>query len=135
MLSRRMCPEPNGELGFTLIEAVVALAVVAIVLAAIGSIVATNVRGVRSLEQHVALMQAVRLIAAELPRKGEPLPDDLGGEMSGYRWQLRLSPFVDTDQVAPDSRFIPERVELRVLSPSGAMVSLETVRLQNGSGR
>jgi general secretion pathway protein I len=135
MLSRRMCSEPNGELGFTLIEAVVALAVVAIVLAAIGSIVATNVRGVRSLEQHVALMQAARLIAAELPRKGEPLADDLGGEMSDYRWQLRLWPFVDTDQVSPDSRFIPVRVELRVQSPSGAMVSLETVRLQNRSGR
>jgi len=134
-LSRRMCSERNGELGFTLIEAVVALAVVAFVLAAIGSVVATNLRSVHSLEQHVALMQTARLIAAGLPRKGEPIPDGLGGEMSGFLWQLRLSPFFDTDQVAPDSRFIPARVELQVQSPSGATVSFETVRLQSRSGR
>jgi general secretion pathway protein I len=135
-LSRRTCSERNGERGFTLIEAVVALALVAVVLAAIGAMVSANLRGVRGLEEHAALMQAARLIAAELPRKGEPLPDVVEGDMSGYRWQLRLSPFFDTDQVAQDdSRFIPERLELQVRSPSGAMVSLETVRLQNRSDR
>jgi general secretion pathway protein I len=134
-LSRRTCSERIGELGFTLIEAIVALAVVTVVLAAIGSVVAANLRGVRSLEEHVAMMQAARLLVAELPRKGGSFPDDLGGEISGYRWQLQLSPIVDTDQAGPDSRFIPERVELRVQSPSGAMVSLETVRLQKRNER
>ena len=131
-----MRSERNGERGFTVIEAVVALAVVAIVLASIGTVVAANLRGARGLEEHVALMQVARLIAAELPRQGEPLPDVLSGDVSGYRWQLRLSPFFDSDQLAPDdSRFVPERVELQVQSPSGATVALETVRLQNRSER
>lgn len=134
-MSRRTCSERHGELGFTLIEAVAALAVVAIVLTAIGSTVAANLRSARSLEEHTKLMQAARLIAAELLRKGAPLSDDLSGDMSGYRWQLRWSPFVDTDQLAPDSRFVPARVELQVRSPSGGLVSLETVRLQNRSER
>lgn len=134
-MSRRVTSQESGEGGFTMIEAVVALALVAVVLAAIGSLVATNARGARALEQHVALMETARLIASGIPRRGEPLPDDLAGEVSGYRWQMRVSPFVGGDSVIPESRFIPQRVELRVKSPSGAIASFETVRLQSRGER
>lgn len=113
-----------------MIEAVVALALLSIVLAAIGSLVARNVRGARQLEQHTALMQTARLIASRLPQEGQPLPAELAGREAGYRWQMRISPFTDADTAIPDSPFVPQRVELRVRSPSGAIVSLETVRLQ-----
>ncbi|ABD88550.1 prepilin-type N-terminal cleavage/methylation domain-containing protein [Rhodopseudomonas palustris] len=131
-MSRRIRSEQRGEDGFTMIEAVVALALVAVVLAAIGSLVATNARGVRNLEQHVTLAQIARMVANTIPRYGDALPDELAGETSGYRWQMRASPLLDAAAV-PGSRFIAQRVELRVKSPSGAMVSLETVRLQNRS--
>jgi general secretion pathway protein I len=133
-LSRRITSERNGESGFTMIEAVVALALVTVVLAAIGSLVASNVRGARILEQHVALTDTARLIASGIPRSGEPLPDDLAGEVSGHRWQMRISPFLGAS-VVPESRFIPQRIELRVQSPSGAIVAFETVRLQNRGER
>jgi general secretion pathway protein I len=134
-LSRKISPEQEGESGFTMIEAVVTLALVTVVLAAIGYLVAANSRGVRMLEQHVALMETARLVATSIPRNGEPLPSDLAGEMSGHRWQIRLSPFFDGVPGVPESRFMPQRIELRVRSPSGAILSLETVRLQNMSGR
>jgi general secretion pathway protein I len=118
-----------------MIEAVVTLALVTVVLAAIGYLVAANTRGVRVLEQHVALMETARLVAASIPRNSEPLPDDLTGEMSGHRWQIRTSPFFDGVPAVPESRFMPQRLELRVQSPSGAILTLETVRLQNVSGR
>jgi general secretion pathway protein I len=134
-LSRKMPPDREAESGFTMIEAVVTLALVTIVLAAIGYLVAANSRGVRVLEQHVALMETARLVATSIPRNGEALPSDLTGEMSGHRWQIRLSPFVDDVPIVPESRFMPQRIELWVRSPSGAIVSIETVRLQNMSGR
>lgn len=114
-----------------MIEAVIALALVTIVLASIGSLVATNARGAQSLERHVALTQAVRLITSALPRSGEPLPGDLAGEVSGHRWQMRASPFFEGSRVVPGSRFVPQRIELRVQAPSGAIASFETVRLQS----
>jgi general secretion pathway protein I len=134
-LSRKISPEQEGEGGFTMIEAVVTLALVTVVLAAIGYLVAANTRGVRVLEQHVALMETARLVATSIPRSSEPLPDNLAGEMSGHRWQIRQSPFFDGVPAVPESRFMPQRVELRVQSPSGAILLLETVRLQNTSGR
>jgi general secretion pathway protein I len=134
-LSRKISPEQHGEAGFTLIEAVVTLALVTVVLAAIGYLVAANSRGVRILEQHVALTETARLVATSIPRNGEALADELSGERSGHRWQMRLTPFFDGSPVVPESRFMPQRIELRVQSPSGAILSLETVRLQNVSGR
>jgi general secretion pathway protein I len=118
-----------------MVEAVVALALVTVVLAAIGSLAATTARGTVKLEQHVALMQTARLIASTIPRNGEALADDLAGETSGYRWQMRASPFFGAGFFVAESRFVPQRIELRVQSPSGATVALETVRLQNRNGR
>lgn len=133
-MTRPLPTEANRESGFTLIEALVALVLIAVILAAIGELVATNSHGERSLERHVGLMETARLIAAGLPRDGEPLPKDLAGVMSGYRWQMRVSPFFERAAPVPGSRFIPVRIELRVRSPSGTMVALETVRLQSAGG-
>lgn len=117
-----------------MIEAVVALALVTIVLAAIGTLVATNSRGAWKLEQHAALVNAARVVVSTLPRAGAPMPDDLRGRVAGHRWQMRMTPFLDEMPVVPDSRFIPQRVELRVQAPGGAMVSFETIRLQGRGG-
>ena len=124
----------NDETGFMMIEALVALALIAIMLTSIGSLVATNSQGVRNLEQHVALIETMRLITASLPRAAEPLPATLAGQISEHQWQIRTSPFLEDLSMVPDSRFIPLRIELQVLSPSGAVRMLETVRLQLRGG-
>ena len=118
-----------------MIEALVALALIAILITAIGSLVATNSQGVRNLEQHVALIETARLVATSLPRAAEPLPAVLAGQVSGHQWEMRTSPFLDDLSMVPDSRFIPVRIELRVRSSSGATSTLETVRLQVKGGR
>jgi len=128
-----MARRRNSESGFTMIEAVIALAVVAVVLAAIGSLVASNARGVQFVDDHVALMQTARLIASGIPRNGERFPRDTTGEVDGYRWQMRISPFQLIGNETPDAPFSPKRIELRVWSPAGTTVLLETVRLQNRS--
>ena len=135
---RRDCPRRKplapARAGFTLIEVLVALALVAIALAAIGSLIATNSRGAWKLEQHAALVNAARVVVSTLPRAGAPMLDDLRGQVAGHRWQMRLTPFLDDVPVVPKSRFVPQRVELRVQAPGGAIVSFETIRLQSRGG-
>ena len=117
--------------GFTLIEAVVALAVVAITLTAIGAVATTSARGTRSLEQHLALVETTRIVAATLPKDEQAALDGLSGEILGHRWRIALAPFVGSgiNQI-PDSPWIPLTVVVRVRSPSGAVYGFETVRLQ-----
>lgn len=127
--------ERNPEAGFTLIEALIALALVSILLASIGSLVATNAQNVRHLEQHVALMETARLIASGIPRAGEPFPRDQRGQVAGFVWQMRASPFRADNLAVAGTPFVPTLVELRVRSPSGVILSLQTIRLQLRSGR
>jgi general secretion pathway protein I len=69
-----------NEAGFTLIEVLVALAVVAVSLTAIGSLVATNVRGTRALDQRLALVETTRAILTGLPDHEQIAPGSLSGE-------------------------------------------------------
>jgi general secretion pathway protein I len=128
-LSQHRAKRSNA--GFTLIEVVVALGLVAIVITAIGAVVTTSSRGTRSLEQHLALVETTRIVAATLPKSEQIGLDGLSGEILGHRWRVGISPFVGNriNQVA-GSPWIPQTVVVRVRSPSGVVYGFETVRLQ-----
>jgi general secretion pathway protein I len=124
----------EGQAGFTMIEAVVALALVAVMLAAISSLVAATTNGTRTLEGHVALVETARLVLASIPQHGELQSDDLAGELSGHRWQVRRSPLLGDGAAVSGSLWVPQSIAVRVRSPSGAIFSLETVRLAKRPG-
>jgi len=119
------------DAGFTLIEVVVALALVATFITAIGAVMTTSSRGTRSIEQHLALVETTRIVAATLPKSEQIGIDGLSGEILGHRWRVSVAPFVGggINQVA-GSPWIPQTVVVRVRSPSGAVYGFETVRLQ-----
>jgi len=131
-----LCRAPRRETGgktagFTILEVLVAIAVTAVVLGAIGAVVSSTTRGVRSLEQHVVLMETARSVIAGL-RSREPLAASaLSGQMYGNRWQIGVSPMADGPML-PDSQttWVPQMVTIRVQSPSGGAIDVKTVRLQ-----
>ena len=125
----------GGGSGFTIIEVLVALAVIAVCLAAIGTVVGVTSRGVRTLEQRVALVEVARSVAASLPPHSTRAVVPGIGEILGYRWQVNLAPWVGGDVVEqPNSPWSPQTVTIRVQSPSGAVLALQTVRLQRKPG-
>jgi general secretion pathway protein I len=125
----------RNRVGFTIIEVLVALAVVAASLAAIGSLIATSARGTRSLEQHVALVETARSIAAGLPKRDELAVGEFSGELAGHRWRVDVMPYADggVDPALPVA-WVPQAVVITVRSPSGAVLQLNTVRLRKRSG-
>jgi general secretion pathway protein I len=133
-LLRATSPIDGRNAGFTIIEVLVALAVVAVSIVAIGSVMSTNVRGVRSLEQHVTLMQAVRTIAAtEVPSREKIGFGTWSGRTSDHQWRIDVSPMGEEWSASgSDIAWIPALVRLQVRSPSGAVASLDTVRLVHG---
>lgn len=121
----------RSDAGFTIIEVLIALTVVAISIVAIESIMSTNVRGVLSLERHVALMQTTRMImATRISQRSALAPGTISGEENGYRWTIDIGP-LGGDDADKDSnaKWIPELVRVRVRSPFGAVSDLRTVRL------
>jgi general secretion pathway protein I len=124
-----------SSMGFTLIEVVVALAVLAVSLTAIGSLVASNIRATRALDQRLALAATARAILTGLPNREQLSLSSSTGEIAGHRWRLDLLPFsatfVDPRRATP---WVPQAVVLRVQSPTGQVLRLDTVRLRRGEG-
>jgi general secretion pathway protein I len=126
-------PIDGRDAGFTILEVLIALAVVAVSIVAIGSVMSTNVRGVRLLEQHVTLMQTARTVmTAGIPPRAELGPGALSGQIDDYKWTIDVGPMgEDWDVPGADVAWIPAIVRIRVRSPSGAVSDLRTVRLMH----
>jgi general secretion pathway protein I len=126
-------PIDGRDAGFTILEVLIALAVVAVSIVAIGSVMSTNVRGVRLLEQHVTLMQTARTVmTAGIPPRAELGPGALSGQIDDYKWTIDVGPMgEDWDVPGADVAWIPALVRIRVRSPSGAVSDLRTVRLMH----
>lgn len=120
-----------------MIEVLIALAVVAIGIVGIGSVMSVNARGVRTLEDHVALMQTAQtVLATAIPLRQDLAPGTRSGQIRDYRWQVDIGPVGGSGIVNhTDVAWIPQLVRVRVRSPSGATVDLETVRLMRGQRR
>ncbi len=127
-MSRKSCC--NGARGFTLIEALVALAIVAAVLGSIGTVIATTVKGTRGIDRRLELSGTAETLVAALPARTLLKPGRQSGELAGHRWRIDVSPMnvaVVTD--APTQRFVPLAVTLRLQSPGGPAMQVTTVRL------
>jgi len=112
-----------------MIEAVVALAVVATVLASIGSLIAVARTGTRTLEQRVALSEALRLVSVTVPPAEQWAGTEQSGNAAGFAWRAAIFPFVEQDPIETSSIWIPLRVVVQVRAPSGAVSSVETIQL------
>ena len=125
----------DASAGFTLIEALVALAVAAVSLAAIGSLMAGNIRGSGRIEQHLGLVETLRAVETGLPDRTSLSTGTLSGEMHGQTWSVDIAPF-PSDFVNPRAAqfWTPQTIVIKVQSPSGAVLQLETIRLARRTG-
>ncbi len=121
--------------GFTLIEALAALAVVAVALTAIGMLIGANIRATRSLDHRLTLLETTRAILFGLPGRSELELGRTSGEVADHRWRLDVIPF-SADFVDPtkSSPWIPQSVVLRVQAPTGEILRIDTVRLLRNQG-
>ena len=127
--------DPDTSAGFTLIEALVALAVAAVGLAAIGLLMAANIRGSGRIVQHLGLVETLRAVETALPDRTSLSTGNLSDEMHGQAWSVDIAPFPG-DFVNPRAAQLwkPQTIVIKVQSPSGAVLQLETIRLGRRTG-
>jgi general secretion pathway protein I len=128
-LFRSTAAKRAGQNGFTLIEALIALAIVATALSAIGSVIATTVRGTHAIERHLSQLAAARAVSAALPDRDRLAPGSLSGELAGQHWRLDIAPFAAPTAQRP-SPWIAQTVVITVDAPTGGALQVATVRLQ-----
>jgi general secretion pathway protein I len=128
-LSRKSCC--NGARGFTLIEALVALAIVAAVLGTIGTVIATTVKGTRGIDQRLELSGTAETLIAALPARTLLKPGRQSGQLGGHRWRIDVAPMnvVVANEAPQTGRFVPLAVPMRLQAPGGPAMQVTTVRL------
>jgi general secretion pathway protein I len=119
--------------GFTLIEVVVSLAVVAVMLVSIGSLVGVSVRGTNALDSHLALIGTARTLATGLPGRDSLKPGALSGQIAGQRWRVEMQPFSGSLDAQTPTNWLPLTVSIAVQAQDGTSIKITTVRLRRGS--
>jgi len=117
--------------GFTLIEALVALSIVAVALTSIGALVASSARGVRSIDGHLTRLETARAIMTALPARDQLAPGTISGEIAGHFWRVDVLPFAAQNLGPPvRGQWLPQSVAVTVKAPSGPAMTINTIRLR-----
>ena len=108
-----------------------ALAIVAVVLSSIAGVIATTVKGTRSIDQRLALADTAETLVSELPARNLLKPGRQSGELDGHRWQIDVAPMNPgvANDAPPNRRFVALAVSLKMQAPAGPAIQLTTVRL------
>jgi general secretion pathway protein I len=120
----------NGQdRGFTLIEVLVAFAILAFTLAAAYGVFADASRAVASGERYGVALALAESRLAEVDAAPADEAWDSGGEFAGtYRWQVETRALPDSP--ADNVRLEPVVVAVTVTWESGGPVVLESIRLR-----
>ncbi len=129
-MPREAEPGADGRDGFTLIEALAALTVVALGLGALANLTHQTALSATFAERHVELIETARKALAALPERATLAEGVTEGELNGERWRLTVRPYPG----AAAAGWRPERVALEVRDGAGHHVEIETLRLVRGSG-
>jgi general secretion pathway protein I len=126
----------HSAAGFTLIEALVALSIVAIAMASIGGMIATSAHGAHSIEAHMTRLETARAILTALPDRDQLVAGNLSGEIADHPWRVDVFPFATQNLSAqPGGQWVPQTIVVTVRSPTGAAMNISTVRLQRVAHR
>ena len=125
--------ETKGAAGFTLVEALAALGVMATGLAAIAELAAASLSAGRRTELHIAQIAAAREIVTGMPNR-DALPfGRLTGSLHDHQWRIDSGPVATAFVPGQSTSWRPQGISLLVKSPAGATIEIDTIRLRKGA--
>jgi prepilin-type N-terminal cleavage/methylation domain-containing protein len=128
--SRSLRDPGKGQAGFTLLEALVALAVVLSFAGVLGPYLSQARRIVDHAEGRVAAQVMLRSLLDAPFDRSELAKASRKGEAGGLRWRIVAEPVLTAVPGAPDQRkWLPYRVSASVAWGSDQVISAETIRL------
>lgn len=127
----------RSQAGFTLIEVLAAFAVIAVVLPAIGAVVASTVRGTRGIDDRLAMAGTAETLLNTLPQRNELKAGSTSGGGQGVRWRMDISelPMAVPEDADAAYNWVPLAITIRLEGRSGTSMRVDTVRLVPGAGR
>jgi len=120
--------------GFTLIEGLVTLALVAAAVGAIAGVSDQSHRASLAVAHRMALTATTRMIEASLPGRAESPDGERSGVLDNHQWRLKTSMLPPTGEPESATPWRPHKLSLQVRGPNGETLWIETIRLQRQVG-
>jgi general secretion pathway protein I len=118
-----------------LVEALVALAIISVSLSSIGALIATTVRGTRTVDANLSRLHAARSVLAALPNRGQLTLGTFSGDFARHQWRVDVSPFIASNSdPAQRTPWVPQHVVVTVQSSAGVPLQINSLRLRRGAG-
>jgi prepilin-type N-terminal cleavage/methylation domain-containing protein len=120
----------GGQRGFTLMEIIISLAILAVALTAVMQAFSGGLRATTASERQASAILLARSLLDRVGRDVALVPGEQSGVTEeGYRWLVRIQPaqVIDAERVA-DSPLLPYDVQVQVAG-GGRSVTLTTLRL------
>ena len=135
--ARNVKARNRSQAGFTLIEVLAAFAVIAVVLPAIGSVIASTVRGTRGIDDRLSMAGTAETLLNTLPQRNELKPGSTSGGGQGVRWRMDISelPLAVSEDADTAYNWVPLAITIRLEGRSGTTMRIDTVRLVPGAGQ
>lgn len=124
-------PAAANDAGFTLIEALVALALVALCLGAIGALTSRTIRSVVKVDQRLELVSSLRKVEAALPERKNLGVAASGDALAGL-WSIEVAPYPDPSPPSlkkEPPQWTAAAILVSVAAPDGARAAVATIRL------
>jgi general secretion pathway protein I len=120
-----------GPVGFTLIEVLVAFAIVAVMLTALLQVFSSSLAGIATVERRAEAMMLARSaldeVGVEIPLAAGERSADAG---RGFAWRLRIAPSATLAPLADGGGLlVPYEVSVTVTWERGGSLTLTTLRL------
>ena len=123
-------PRANGSAGFTLLEALIAIVILALSLGALLQLYGTGLRGIATIDNNLRARLLAQSVMAEVSYDRRLQPGRLQGRLDQFAWTLSITPFDDGDP-APQlpGPWTLHRLALTVSWPQGRRIELQTLRM------
>jgi general secretion pathway protein I len=128
---RARFPSSNSARGFTLIEVLVAFAILALTLAALMQLFATGLRSADATDRHLMALMLARSVLDDV---GTEIPIAAGEQSAdieqGYRWTVRILPSATLAPVTnAEWMAVPYEVQVAITWNGRPVTTLTTLRL------
>ena len=120
----------RGSAGFTLLEALIAIVILALSLGALLQLYGTGLRGIATIDDNLRARLLAQSVMAEISYDRRLRPGRLQGRLDQFAWTLSVAPFDDGDP-APQlpGPWTLHRLALTVTWPQGRRIVLQTLRM------
>jgi general secretion pathway protein I len=119
----------RGKAGFTLLEALIAITVLALSLSALLSLYSTGLRGVAAIDGNMRARLLAQSVMAEMSHERASRPGKVQGRSDQFTWTLTVAPYDEPERGQQRSPWTLHHLVVTVSWPHGRQIELQTLRM------